>query len=486
MRLAFKLTLLIMVTMAILLAVHSMLVIDREVTLFEEDMERHANLVGNIISASLPDILQNSNVDRLEEFIQNVNKSESKLQVRLVDLNSRPDSFKSPQLSQDDLSPLYAGSRVLKKGIGANGDEALFAYFPIESRLHHAMAIEVSESLTPMKDYISNTIYRKVILFLAIVFFGGILVLWVGARMVGKPVSEMAELANRVSIGDFTGSVPIHDKRDELAHLAFGLNEMVSKLDMSRRRLQEETAKKVETIEQLHHAERLATVGKLASGLAHELGTPLNVVSGRARMVTMGDLNDEEINECANIINEQSERMTKILRQLLDFARRRTPERTTIDVFEPINRTVSLLKPTASAKKIRLIVNQSVRLPAIKADAGQLQQVLSNLIINAIHAMPDGGEIVLTAERREAVPPADIHSPKGKFICIEVRDQGMGIPEDDIKRIFTPFFSTKGVGEGTGLGLSISHGIISEHRGWIEVTSKLGKGSLFSIYLPME
>ena len=475
-----------MLTMAILLVIHSFLVIDREVTLFEEDMERHANLVGNIVVASLPDVLQSDNVERLKEFIENVNRSESKLQVRLVDLDSNPDDLDSPQLPLAKLVPLSNGKEVLTKGIGFNGEEALFAYFPVNNFQNRSRAIEVSESMTPMKDYIRNTIYRKVILFIAIVLSGSLLVLWVGAKTVGNPVSEMAQLAGRVSEGDFSGSVSIHNKKDELAHLALGLNEMVRKLEISRQRLEVETAQKLETLEQLHHAERLATVGKLASGLAHELGTPLNVISGRAKMVSSGSMNEREITECADIIDEQSHRMTKIIRQLLDFARRGTPEKSMVNIFEPINRTVSLLKPTALAKKVNLNIVHADPLPDIKIDSDQVQQVLSNLIMNAIHAMPDGGEITISVEKKKANPPADINTPGDEFICVGIADHGLGIPEDDIKRIFTPFYSTKGVGEGTGLGLSISHGIISEHGGWIDVVSEIGKGSTFTMYFPME
>ena len=486
MRLAFKLTLFIMITMAILLVVHSILVIDREVALFEEDMKRHANLVGNIIMASLPEILEPDDIDRMQQFIEHVNKSESKLQVHLVGYDASSDIARRPQIELADVTPLLQGDEIMKKGIASGGEESLFAYFPIPDRYGHAIAIEASESLTPMKDYIRNTIYRKIVLFLGIVISGGLLVLWLGAKIVGKPVSEMAELAIRVSDGDFGSSVPIHDKRDELALLAVGLNEMVHKLARSRKRLEEETAKKLETIEQLHHAERLATVGKLASGLAHELGTPLNVVSGRAKMVTSGGLDAGEIVECAGIINEQAERMTKILRQLLDFARRRTPEKTIADISEPITRTISLMKPMAGGKNISLKFAPGESLPAIKIDPGQIQQVLSNLIINAVHAMPDGGDITISTEMQKTVAPADLGSREGQFLCVKVADQGTGILEKDINRIFTPFYSTKEIGEGTGLGLSISHGIVREHGGWIDVASQPGRGSVFSIFLPME
>jgi signal transduction histidine kinase len=429
--------------------------------------------------------LQTDDATRLQEFIDNIDKSEEKLKVRLVDVMSS-NTYPAPAIELSDVTPLSDGKEIMLKGIGLDGEEALFAYFPISIQPGHLLAIEISESMLPMKDYIRNTIYRKIGLFVAIVVFGGLLVLWVGTRMVGRPVSEMAQLANHVAEGDFSGSVPIHDKHNELASLASGLNDMVRHLDLSRKRLEEETAKKLETVEQLHHAERLATVGKLASGLAHELGTPLNVVSGRAKMISAGDLNAEETSESANIIVDQAGRMTKIIRQLLDFARRRTTEKSPTNVFDPIKRTISLLNPMASSKQVKLSTAEDDSLPEINIDAGQIQQVLSNLITNAIHAMPDGGEIVVSAERTKATPPADIGSEEDEYICVMVADEGIGIAEADLKRVFTPFFSTKGVGEGTGLGLSISHGIVSEHGGWIGVSSEIGKGSVFTIFLPLK
>jgi two-component system NtrC family sensor kinase len=485
MKLSLKLTFFIMAVMAILLAIHSLVVIEREVNLFEEDMERHANLVGNIVLASLPNILQSEDTGQLEEFIENIDKSEEKLKVRLVDVISSK-TYPAPLIELSDITPLSNGQEMMLKGIGADGDEALFAYFPISIDPGHLLAIEISESMSPMKDYVRNTIYRKIALFVAMVLFGSLLVLWVGAKMVGKPISEMAQLASRVADGDFSGSVPIHDKHDELAHLAAGLNDMVRHLARSRKRLEEETAKKLETIKELHHSERLATVGKLASGLAHELGTPLNVVSGRAKMISTGDMESEEISESADVIVDQADRMTKIIRQLLDFARRRTTEKSLTDVFEPINQTISLLNPMASAKKVKLLTTEGSELPKVNIDSGQIQQVLSNLITNAIHAMSDGGEIVISAERTKATPPADIGFAEGDFICVRVTDHGSGIAEADLNRVFTPFFSTKGVGEGTGLGLSISHGIVREHGGWIGVSSEVGKGSVFSVFLPLE
>ena len=486
MRLTLKLTIAVMLVMAVLLLIHGILVVEREVELFEKDMERHANIVGNAILATAPEFLESGGEAKLGEMIMKVNEVEPFLRIRLIDLREGSVDLPKLHLSEREINELRVGHQFMKKAEGEKNQNYLYAYFPVPIDDYGTFAIEIVESQTPMRQYIQNTIIRKIILFIAVVVLGGFLVLWLGARMVGTPAKNMVELTARVSDGDLSKTVTVKNKNDELSKLASGLNDMVKKLEKSRERLEEETSQKMEALEQLHHAERLATVGKLASGLAHELGTPLNVVSGRAKMVSSEQLNSEEILECAEIIDEQSEKMTKIIRQLLDFARLRKPEKQLADVSIIIEKALSLLKPLVSGKRIKFNIIKSARPPVANLDPGQIQQVMTNLIMNAIHAMPDGGEIKIITKDERAKPPVDLGHDIMNYLCIEIADQGVGISGENLSQIFTPFFSTKEVGKGTGLGLSISHGIVREHKGWISVSSEQGKGSIFSIYLPVE
>lgn len=486
MRLTLKLTAAIMFAMAILLLIHGFLVVRREIALFNKDLERHARLVGGIITSSAEDILQVGGEERMSEIVSSMNKVEKLLRIRLVHLDSIRSNIPESNLKTADIEKLLRGQKLLFNGKGSDNRDYLFAYFPIYDGAKVIAAVEVSESLDIMYNYTKQTIIRKVILFLAIVMTGSIIVIWLGARLVGNPVNQMVGLANRVSEGKFDQHVDIKNRGDEMAALAAGLNEMVVRLDRARRSLEDETAKKLATMEQLHHAERLATVGKLASGLAHELGTPLNVVSGRAKMISSEELNDREILDCANIIREQTVKMTNIIRQLLDFARTRKPSKEPADLSALVQRVFSLLGPMASDKGITFGLEHEKTLSPIKVDPGQIQQVLSNLIVNSIHAMPDGGQIKVRIQKQKAAPPPGSGGKGGDYYRLDIIDQGIGIPRENMRKIFTPFFSTKDVGDGTGLGLSISHGIIREHKGWIEVDSEPGKGSVFSIYLPLE
>jgi signal transduction histidine kinase len=318
----------------------------------------------------------------------------------------------------------------------------------------------------------------------ALSFFFLLAAMAMGRRLVGRPVEQLVHLAGRIGEGDLTARVPLRREHgDELTTLAVAMNRMGEQLEETRARLASETAARLRTVEHLRHADRLTTVGKLASGVAHELGTPLNVVMGRAKMVSSGEAEGDEVNECARIIFQQAQHMTGIIRQLLDFARRRTPSRAPEDLSLLAERTLSLLKPMATKRGVTL----SQEVPAgftVEVDAGQMQQVLTNLVMNGLHAMGRPGTLRVRVQVLRATPPADVGGAEQEWVRLDVEDEGSGIPPDVLPHVFEPFFTTKDVGEGTGLGLSVSYGMVRDHGGWIDVKSEPGRGSCFSIYLP--
>jgi signal transduction histidine kinase len=175
--------------------------------------------------------------------------------------------------------------------------------------------------------------------------------------------------------------------------------------------------------------------------------------------------------------------MTAIIQQLLDFSRRREPKMGLANLAQVVTRTLDLIAPVA--ERGHVTIECATEGPAFaRVDQNQLQQVLANLFMNAIQAMPHGGRLRVGLCARRARPPANRSAPERDWLCLSVEDEGTGISRDDLAHLFEPFFTTKGVGEGTGLGLAVVHGIVTEHGGWIEVESDVGKGSRFSIFLP--
>jgi len=311
----------------------------------------------------------------------------------------------------------------------------------------------------------------------------GILATVLGVRLIGKPLRQLTEKTRRIAAGDLHG--PVHLRRgDELGELADSLNAMCEQLAESREIIQQEAAARIAAMEQLRHADRLKTVGRLASGIAHELGTPLNVVSGRAELIASGKLVGNEITGSAAAIKAEAEKMTGIIRQLLDFARANSPHKAPADLWQVVSQTVGLLRALAEKRKARLCFVPGSDPAVAEVDAAQIQQVLTNLIVNAIQAMPEGGEVNIHVRRQAARDPGSREDRQEAYFAIEVRDQGVGIAAENIQHLFEPFFTTKGVGEGTGLGLSIAYGIVQEHGGWIDVTSRPDEGSCFTVFLP--
>ena len=252
--------------------------------------------------------------------------------------------------------------------------------------------------------------------------------------------------------------------------------------------MRQETAARITALEQLRHADRLKTVGRLASGIAHELGTPLNVVAGRAGLIGSGKLDAEQIAESAAAIKLEADKMTTIIRQLLDFARASTPRKLPVDLRTVVRQTIDMIDSIAEKQKVQLIFAPEADEAVAEIDAGQIQQVLTNLAMNAIQAMPQGGQVQFShptaASGRRPAPHEGEPDGPSAFYAIEVRDQGVGISEEHMQQLFEPFFTTKEVGAGTGLGLSIAYGIVQEHGGWIDVTSRVGEGSCFTVFLP--
>jgi signal transduction histidine kinase len=180
--------------------------------------------------------------------------------------------------------------------------------------------------------------------------------------------------------------------------------------------------------------------------------------------------------------------MTAIIRQLLQFARKQEPQKIRRDVRSLVRDAVDLLRPLSEKQRVALVVDPPA--PELdttaSVDPAQLEQVVTNLVMNAVQAMPRGGTVNVSVNREAARPPWQVEASDSQYLCIRVTDQGEGIQSEHLPHIFEPFYTTKGIGEGTGLGLSVSYGIIEEHRGWITVESKVDCGSIFSVFVPIQ
>jgi signal transduction histidine kinase len=301
-------------------------------------------------------------------------------------------------------------------------------------------------------------------------------------RLVVRPLGRISQQVRRIADGDLSGRVGL-DHDDEIGRLAEQIDAMTERLQDARDQLTAEAERRVAALDELRHAERLKTVGQLASGVAHELGTPLNVVEGRARMIARGQIEGKDVVDSALIIVEQTQRMSKLIRHLLTYARRRPAPRQRIDLAAHVGHAAALIEPMAHKARVQIRVEAGEGPFAVDGDMAQVEQVLANLLMNATQAMtPQGGEVLVRLERLSGATHPEGHT--GDFVRVSVADRGVGMTPEVQARIFEPFFTTKDVGVGTGLGLSVAFGIVRDHGGWIEVESAPGEGSTFRLHLP--
>lgn len=240
--------------------------------------------------------------------------------------------------------------------------------------------------------------------------------------------------------------------------------------------------------EQFRQAQKMEAIGQLAGGVAHDFNNLLTVIQGNTELLLMFEENlGSKSMECLKQVVDASERAAGLTRQLLAFSRKQVMRSQALNLNEIIDNLAKMLRRIIG-ENIQFQCNYETNLPSIQADAGMMEQVIMNLVVNARDAMLGGGKLVIGTERitvdaRHAEEHPDARA--GEFICLSVSDTGCGISQENIVRIFEPFFTTKEVGKGTGLGLATVYGIVKQHRGWVELVSELGKGTTFKIILPM-
>lgn len=429
-------------------------------SLYTNDTHRDHHLIGRSLAPAVAAFWSEHDPDRALAFVRNVNEREAGLEVRWIVPDGSRDPEATTSLSSADLRSLAEGREIFRVDPQRPPEGVASLYVPVRVDGRLVGTLEISESLAAQHRYIRSRLLRTATAAALMIALGGALSWFLGNVLVARPIGLLMEKARRIGEGDFGRPIQLA-RRDEFAELGEALNATAARLASARDRLESETTARIQAIEQLRHADRLSTVGRLAAGIAHELGTPLNVVAERAKMIEVGEFEGtDDLRRNAEIIRRQSQRMTAIIRQLLDLARRRTPQRENTNLGDLARTTTILMQPLFERCAVKL--HLSVDDPTLSAfvDSGQIQQVLANLLSNAADASPQGGVVRLVVSRGEG--------PE-RPCRIVVEDEGPGIPDHVLPQIFDPFFTTKDVGEGTGLGLAVADGIVREHGGRLDV-----------------
>jgi signal transduction histidine kinase len=298
-------------------------------------------------------------------------------------------------------------------------------------------------------------------------------------RSIARPLRILTQQVEAIGQGHFPQRLPT-TRRDEIGRLAYEFDRMCSRLEAANRTVEAENEVKLRLERDLRQSEQLATVGKLASRLAHEIGTPLNVIQGRAEQLLRRENLPEKDRTFLEVIVSQIDRISGFITQLLAPARQPAPHLRVVHLSDVVRRVWEAVSDRGAAANVEITLDLSEEPPPIMGDPEQLQQVLLNLSVNALQAVGATGRVTLQTRFQPAGPL----SPAG-HVEVEVSDTGPGIPAHHLPHIFAPFFTTKGLSGGTGLGLTISREIVRSHHGEIHVESLLGHGTRFVVSLPL-
>ncbi len=366
--------------------------------------------------------------------------------------------------SVHSLIGAYKKSNLLAKSLHNTGDG-----------MENVTNIITGREREKISAFITTT-QRTLLAGLVLLCIMGPLFVYKTASYISAPIKRLDEIARKITEGDITLRAPLKE-HDETYSLAVSFNTMLDKLQQTQQSLNESLELINEKQAQLVESEKRASMGFLVAGIAHELNNPLNNISLRAEIINeeMKGYPNEQLQEYTQDIITQSSRAHKIINNLLDFARaRKSSDMEKQDIVKIIEDSLNLVSNQFAVNHINIAKQLPDKPYFINGNRSKLEQVLVSIINNAYQAMSDAGTLTVLAESDDET----------KSIRIKISDTGQGIQEADLKNIFQPFFTTKAPGEGTGLGLAVSSTLIKEHNGEIDVESKVGEGTIFTITLP--
>ncbi len=471
MRLALEITWIVMLSTLVALGIQAKNRLDRELELVEHELRRDQRILGEAMRPILESTWTTGGAAAVDRAAAAAAAGEREVSLRVV-----PATEVEPEVLPDEETPMAV--------LGPDPDAPTHLTTYIRLAFEHAEphVLVLSEPLTPKQEFARTAFKQFTTMLLTLSGLMTLIGAVSGYWLLGRRVEKLVRSARAVAIGDYSGRL---DGRgwDEISMLSREMTRMTDRLAEAERKAAAETESRGRIAQGMRHADRLATVGTLASRVAHDLGTPLATISVRARLVARGEATGADAIRNTEIIAEEADKMAEKIRDLLDFSRNRPRRIEVLDLADLARESTLLVDPLARGAKVRLeLVKADLQLPG---DRLQIQQVLVNLLVNAIQASPTGGRVRVVLERRTIDAPAG-HAPAGDFALVTVTDEGPGIPEALRRSIFEPFFTTKDPGEGTGLGLSIAADIVRDHGGFITADNLDNGGAQLRVHVPLQ
>jgi signal transduction histidine kinase len=501
MRIATKLTLLLLLTVSAVLAGFGYLRMQQERNRLVAELQDEVVVLAHAIGLAVEHALRDRQPEDIRELLTEIVRDPNPVdRIRIFNGRLEEINAATTNVAATTTIPKEEWDRVLKSGesrvqyLATAPRPVVYVVLPLKNRRGGIIGgLEIIHVATRVQRQIDEATHdlalRMSLLSLTIA-----LVIWFTVRIsIRRPIRELVRAALAVGRGRLDQRIPVR-RRDELGQLASAFNRMAEDLQATRQGLLTESQARLDTERQLQQGQKLAAIGRLASEVAHEIGTPLNIISGRIESIQKALPPDHPVRRHSITVLRQVERVSEIIRHLLEYARPRRPAARSVSVAPVLDRVVDLLAPLAQRRGVRLTAEAGQALPMLLADPDQLQQVLLNLVTNALDATPADGQVRLTAGE-EAPLAGSISTESGSsvrrgfaatpHVTICVVDTGCGIPAERLEKIFEPFFSTKERRGGTGLGMSIVEDIARAHRAAIEIESAEGRGTAVRLYWPV-
>jgi signal transduction histidine kinase len=473
-----KLVLLLTLAVGAVMLVASLISLRQREAALEEALRDELRAHAVTLQIALEEHYQNGRINEARHLIDRLRENSRVYGVLLFDETGDLRSVSQPETAIDFRQPPEVGT-VLQTGETVEfvrivkDQKFLSIILPLNLSEGKRGALEIVKPLALIENDISRARLNRLsttLLLLATIFLIVFLVL---RRSLSRPIRSLLVGARALGEGDLSHRVKVQTSGDELAQLAAEFNRMADNLAEQRRAAETEAENRLNLEKELRHSERLASVGRLAAGIAHELGAPLNVIDARAeQLIEKQDASREKQIKNLTIIRTQSSRITNIVRQLLNLARPYNLHFKEIKITDLIKSSLEGFEPNETVK-IEFSAEEDL---TVSGDEDYLQQVFVNIFLNAVQAMNAVGnlKIEISSTRRDSK----------NYVATVISDTGKGIAPENLEKIFDPFYTTKDIGQGTGLGLAVSRRIVEEHGGAIEVENNAEGGASFTVLLP--
>lgn len=489
MRISTKITIAISAAGFLLFGTYGFFTLQAETADLRHSVEREVRLLARSLQVSLENALRDRQFADIQETVDKLERVESNVDILVYDpagslIAKSYGAHAATTQQRDALRAAQSARGRILRYLPEDNPEYLMIALPLAADNGALLGgLVVVRPLVDMLRDIEATqtsIALSVLLFVLIATGLGLLL---GTAYLARPLQQLATAMGRVRQGDLESGIGPTGK-DEVGAVSREFNEMVSQLREARRQAADEAESRRRMQRALEEASKLVTIGQLSAGLAHEIGSPLQILGGRARLLARHAHEPEEVCRHADILVTQTDRIARIVNQLMEFTRRRPPRRKRMDVLPAVRAVVDLLEVEARKRGVKLAIEAPPNLPPLVADADALQQIVLNLVSNALRATAKGGSVGIEVSESSIV--SEVAGDPQPAIRLCVIDTGHGMSAEVQARLFEPFFTTHPDAGGTGLGLAVVKSLVTEHNGVIRVASEPERGSRITIDLPLQ